>query len=210
MNNTYISLFWVFAAVVLLADSFWIKPKTISWFFHIVMIVAFSIGGVFIHSYLILGSTLLAGAVTVFKFRQYIWKNKPIEVILISDHDGSYLHYFLEYYHTDIEKYFPGFDFCIEEEFLVALVLSDMETVGLIIAEIKNADTLRICVDYMVPKYCRSQLAKTFYNCELRYINFLGYKYLYVEPQSKVHNDYLEKIGFRLIEGKYINQHLGH
>lgn len=210
MNNTNINLFWDFAAVVLTAGSFWIKPKTNSWLFYIVTIVAFSIGGVFIHSYLLIGSAFFAGAMTVYKFRQYIWKNKPIEVILISDHDDSYLHHFLDYYRIDIEKYFPGFDFCIEEEFLVALVLSDMETVGLVIAEIKNADTLRIYVDYMVPKYCRSQLAKTFYDCELRCINFLGYRYLYIEPQSKAHNDYLEKIGFRLFEGKYINQRLDH
>lgn len=210
MNYTYISLFWDFTAVVLLTSSFWMKPKTNSWFFFIVTLVAYAIGSIFIHSYLILGSALLAGVVTVIKFRRYIWENKPIEVILISDHDDSYFRYFLEYYRIDIEKYFPGFDFCIEEEFLVALVLSDMDTVGLIIAEIKNSDTLRIYVDYMIPKYCRSQLAKAFYNCELRCINFLGYRYLYIEPQSKAHNDYLEKIGFRLIEGKYINQHLGH
>ena len=210
MNNAYISLFWDLATVVLLAGSFWMKPRTTSWRFYIVTIIAFSIFGVFNHSYLILGSGLFSGAVTLVRFRQYIWKNKPIEVILISDHDDSYLHYFLEYYRNDIEKYFPGFDFCIEEEFLVALVLSDMETVGLIIAEIKNSDTLRICVDYMIPKYCRSQLAKTFYNCELRCINFLGYRYLFIEPQSKTHNDYLEKIGFRLVEGRYINEHLGH
>lgn len=208
MNNANISLFCDFAAVVLLAGSFWVKPKTNGWLFYIVTIIAFSIGGIFIHSYFLVGSAVFAGVVSVYKFRQYIWKNKQIEVILISDHDDRYLHYFLEYYRTDIKKFFPGFDFCIEEEFLVALVLSNMETVGLIIAEIKNAETLRICVDYMVPKYCRSQLAKTFYNCELRCISFLGYRYLYIEPQSNAHNNYLEKIGFRLVDGKYVNQRL--
>jgi hypothetical protein len=202
------NLFCSIATVVMLFGSFWMKQKSNSWLIFILVTVTLSIASVFIHSYLFFSSALLAGAVTVFKFRQYFWKNKPIKVILISDHDDSYLHHFLDYYRTDIKKYFPGFDFYIEEEFLVALVLSDMETVGLIIAEIVNADTLRICVDYMIPKYCRSQLAKTFYNCELRCINFLGYRYLYIEPQSKAHNDYLEKIGFRLVDGKYINLHL--
>jgi len=208
-NNTYINLFYGFIAVVLLAGSFWVKPKTHGWLFYIMVLVAFLIGGVFIHSYFLAGSAVLAGAVSTFKFRQRIGKNKPFEVILISDHDDFYLHHFLEYYRTDIAKFFPEFDFKIEEEFLIVLVLSNMETVGLIIAEIKNAETLRICVDYMVPKYRRSQLAKSFYHCELRCVDFLGYRNLYIEPQSKAHNDYLEKIGFRLVDGKYLNQCLG-
>jgi hypothetical protein len=206
MNNTYISLFYAFIAVVLLVCSFWIKPKTNGWKFYNVAIVGFLAGGAFIHSYILVGSAILAGMIGLYKFRQQTGKDRPIKVILISDHGDSYLQYFLEYYRSDIKKFFPGFDFSIEEEFLVALVVSNMETVGLIIAEIRNAETLRICIDYMVPKHRRSQLAETFYNCELRCINFLGYRYLYIEPQSKAHNDYLEKIGFRLVDGKYVSQ----
>ena len=87
----------------------------------------------------------------------------------------------------------------------MALLFSKMETVGLIIAEIRDEETLRICIDYMVPKYRNSQLARTFYQCELRYIDFLGYSRIFIEPQSKEHNNYLERIGFKLVDGKYIN-----
>lgn len=209
MNGTYISLFYGFIAVILLAGSFWVKPKTSSWLFYILVIVGFLVGGLIFHSYYLAVSALLAGVVSLFRLRQHILKNRPLEVIFIQDHDDQYLHYFLDYYRDDIKKFFPGFDFKIEEEYLVALILSNMETVGLIIAEIKNAETLRICIDYMVPKHRGSQLAKTFYHCELRCIDFLDYRYLYIEPQSKVHNDYLERIGFRLVDGKYVNQCLG-
>ena len=140
-----------------------------------------------------------------YRYRQYILKNRTIEVILIADHDDPYLRYFLNYYRADISKHFPGFNFKIEDEFLVALLVSKMETVGLIIAEIKNAETLEICVDFLVPKHRKSQLAKTFYQCELRCIEFLGYRNIYIEPQSKVHKHYLEKIGVRLVDGKYVN-----
>ena len=208
MNNTYINLFYSFTAVVLLAGSFWIKPKTNGWLFYILVILGFTIGGLIIHSYFLAISALLSGIVTFVKLRLHIEKNKPIEIVLISDHEDYYLRHFLDYYQVDISKYFPAFDFKIEEEYLVALLLSDMETVGLIVAEIKNAETLRICIDYMVPKYRQSQLAKTFYQCELRCIDFLGFRYLYIEPQSKAHNDYLERIGFKLVDGKYVNQFL--
>ena len=133
-------------------------------------------------------------------------KNRPIEIIFICDHDDPYLQHFLNHYRADILKYFPRFNFKIEDEFLVALLVSEAETVGLLIAEIKNAETLKICVDFLVPKHSRSQLAKTFYQCELRCINFLGFRNIYIEPQSKVHNNYLERIGFRLVNGKYVNQ----
>jgi len=206
MTNTYISVFYGFIAVVLLAGSFWVKPKTNGWLFYIFVIVGFLIGGLIFGSYILASSSVLAGIVSVLRFRQLISKNRPLEVIFIQDHDDQYLQYFLNYYRDDITKFFPRFDFRIEEEFLVALILSKMETVGVIIAEIKNVETLRICIDYMVPKYRGSELAKTFYNCELRCIDFLDYRYLYIEPQSKAHNDYLERIGFRLVDGKYVNQ----
>lgn len=209
MANTYISVFYGFIAIVLLTGSFWVKPKTNGWLFYIFVIVGFLIGGLVFGSRILASSAVLAGIVSILRFRQYISKNRPLEVILIQDHDDQYLQYFLDYYHDDITGIFPRFDFKIEEEFLVALILSKMETVGVIIAEIKNAETLRICIDYMVPKYRGSELAKTFYNCELRCIDFLDYRYLYIEPQSKAHNDYLERIGFRLVDGKYVNQCYG-
>ncbi|HZK68158.1 MAG TPA: hypothetical protein VFC36_01025 [Paludibacter sp.] len=205
MNITYINLFYGFIAVVLLAGSLWAKPKTNGWLFYIAVIAGFIIGGVIIRSYYLAVFAFLAGAVSVYKLWQLKRENRPMEVVFISDRDDNYLHHFLEYYHADISKYFPAFDFKIEEEYLVALLLSEMETVGLIIAEIKNAETLRICVDYIVPKYRQSQLAKTFYNCELRWVDFLGYRYLYIDPQSEAHNHYLERIGFILVDGKYIN-----
>jgi len=204
MMNTYLSIFYGFIALVLLAGSFLVKPRVNGLLFHLILIIGFMVGGLIVHSYFLAGSALLASIIGIYRQRQYNEKNRSIEVILIPDHDDEYLHHFLEYYKTDIRKYFPHFDFKIEEEFLVALLCSRMETVGLIIAEIKDADTLRICIDYMVPKYRNSQLARTFYQCELRCIDFLGYRHLYIEPQSREHNHYLERVGFKLVDGKYV------
>lgn len=206
MNNTYISLVYGFIAVVLLAGSLWMKSRSGGWLFYIVVLIGISIAAVFTQAYFLAASGFLAVMISIYRFRQNRSKDKPIEVILICDHDDPYLHHFLNYYRADILKYFPRFNFKIEDEFLVALLVSDMETVGLVIAEIKNAETLKICVDFLVPKHSRSQLAKTFYQCELRCVNFLGFRNIYIEPQSKVHNHYLERIGFRLVNGKYVNQ----
>ena len=209
ITNTYIYLFYCFIAAFLPVGCFWVKPRTNGWLLYIVAIIGVLITGAIFNLYILAGSAVIACLVAILRYRHNEEKNRPIEVILLSDHDDYYLHHFLEYYHDDIKKFFPGFDFKIEEEYLVALLMSRMETVGLIIAEIKNAETLRICIDYIVPKHRQSQLAKTFYNCELRCIDFLGYEYLYIEPQSKVHNDYLEKIGYILVDGKYVNHYPG-
>jgi hypothetical protein len=204
MLNSWISLYYGFIAFLLLVFSFWVKPGIKGWPYYILLIGGFVIGGLVVKSYFLAGSALIAVVVNIYRLRQYLERNRTIEVILIPDRDDNYLNYFLRYYKKDIENYFPRFDFKIEEEFLVALLFSNMETVGLVIAEIRDQETLRICVDYMVPKYRNSQLAKTFYQCELRCIDFLGYRQIYIEPQSKEHNEYLERIGFRLIEGKYV------
>ena len=204
MTTTYLSLYYGFIAFVLLACSFWVKPGSKGWPFYIMMTSIFAISGVMVKSYLLAGSAFLTALVIIYRLRRQLEKNRSIEVILIPDRDDRFLNYFLDYYRDDISKYFPQFDFRIEEEFLVALLFSKMETIGLVVAEIKNEDTLRICIDYMVPKYRNSQLAKTFYQCELRCIDFLGYKQILIEPQSKEHNKYLERIGFKLVNGKYV------
>jgi len=202
--NTSIGFFYGFIAMVLLAGSFWIKPGIKGWWYYITLIAGFVIGGLMIDAYFLAGSAIVAIFVSVFRRRQYIEKNRMIEVVLVYDRDDYYLNHFLDYYRTDISRYFPRFDFKIEDEFLVALLFSKMESIGLIVAEIKDKETLRICIDYMVPKYRNSQLARTFYQCELRCIDFLGYRNLYIEPQSREHNNYLERVGFKLVDGKYV------
>ncbi len=203
VNNTYLSLFYGFIALVLLLGNLWFKPSLKGWPNYILVIAGFVIGGLIVKSILLTGAALVAVIINIYRFRQEIEKNRSIEVILIPDRDDHFLNYFLNYYRKDITRYFPGFDFAIEEEFLVALLFSNMETVGLIIAEIRDEQTLKICIDYMVPKHRNSQLAKTFYQCELRCIDFLGFSKIYIEPQSKEHNTYLEKIGFKMVDGKY-------
>ena len=203
VNITYLSLFYGFIALVLLLGNLWFKPSLKGWPNYILVIAGFVIGGLIVKSILLTGAALVAVIINIYRFRQEIEKNRSIEVILIPDRDDHFLNYFLNYYRKDITRYFPGFDFAIEEEFLVALLFSNMETVGLIIAEIRDEQTLKICIDYMVPKHRNSQLAKTFYQCELRCIDFLGFSKIYIEPQSKEHNTYLEKIGFKMVDGKY-------
>lgn len=205
MTNTYFSLYYGLMAFTLLACSFLVKPGIKGWHSYIIVICGLALGGLIVKSYLLAVSAIMAALVIIYRLRRHLQKNRSMEVILIPDRDDRFLNYFLDFYKDDIVKYFPRFDFSIEEEFLVALLFSKMETVGLIIAEIKDEETLRICIDYMVPKYRNSQLARTFYQCELRCVDFLGYSHIFIEPQSKEHNNYLERIGFKLVDGKYIN-----
>jgi hypothetical protein len=205
MINTYSTFVYGFFAIAILILSFRASPGAKRSSYYIVAIAGFLIGGLIVQSYLVSVSAVIALFVTIYRLRQHIEKNRPIEVILITDRDDNFLNYFINYYRKDITKYFPRFNFKIEDEFLVALIFSNMETIGLIIAEIRDEETLRICIDYMVPKHRNSQLARTFYLCELRCIDFLGFRQIYIEPQSKEHNNYLERIGFKLVDGKYVN-----
>lgn len=205
LTNLYIKIFYGVVAFAILAGSLVINPQTYNRLYYKITVAAFAIVGFFVQTYFIAGSALVAALVGIVRFRKQLNRDKRLHVILIADHDDAFVEHFLDYYRKDILKYFPGFDFKIEPEYLVAIVLSEMETVGLVIAEIKNTETIRICLDYLVPKHRRTQLAKTFYNCELRCLDFLGYPNFYIEPQSRAHNTYLERIGFKLVDGKYVN-----
>ena len=136
ITNTYLSFYYGFIAFVLLICSFWVKPGVKGWPYYIMVLSIFVIGGVIVKYYLLAVSALMAAIVSIYRFRRHREKNRSIEVILIPDRDDRFLNYFLDYYREDISRYFPRFDFSIEEEFLVALLFSKMETIGLVIAEI--------------------------------------------------------------------------
>jgi hypothetical protein len=202
--NPHMTLFYDLIACLVVAGSLWTKPSLKTWPYYLILFGGFLIGGLIGQCLFLTISSIIALLIGIYRYRIQIEKNRTIEVILVPDRDDHLLNYFLGFYKKDISAYFPSFDFNIEDEFLVALLFSDMESIGLIIAEIRDPQTLKICLDYIVPKHRNSELAKTFYLCELRCIDFLGYRQIYIEPQSKAHNEYLERIGFKLIDGKYV------
>ena len=202
--NPNLNIFYHFIACMVVVGSLKTRPNIKTWPYYLFLFGGFLIGGIIGGCYFLIICSILAILIGLYRYRTQVQKNRSIEVILVPDRDDHFLNYFLDFHKKDISTYFPCFDFNIEDEFLVALLFSDMESIGLIIAEIRDKETLKICLDYIVPKHRNSELAKTFYLCELRCIDFLGYRQIYIEPQSKAHNEYLERIGFQLIDGKYV------
>lgn len=128
---------------------------------------------------------------------------KDLFKILESSHDSDYLKYFLFYHENDIKKFFPSFDFTLDENWQMFFVLRNSVPAGLVCAERIADDKLYVKLDYAIPGYRDFKLGKYVY---YKYLKGLDIKKVYTDCGSKAHNKYLEKLGYTesLLDGKRV------
>ncbi|GET20824.1 YgjV family protein [Prolixibacter denitrificans] len=166
--------------------------------------VIFSVYGILIHSVSVAGVNIFIVGVNIVHLWGIYRKKEAFRVAFVHSEENDYLTDFLEYYHDDIQRFFPRFNFDIEEEYLIMFVHRDLNMAGLIVLEIKDADTLHIVLDYVVPRYRDYKVADYIFKRNIDRFRYLGYNMLYSEVQNSAHNNYLEKIGFEKEGDRYV------
>jgi len=191
-------------ASVLVAISLMMSSLVKLRWLNLIGSIIFSVYGVLIHSISVAGVNIFIVGVNLVHLYGIYHKKEAFRVAFVHSEENDYLADFLEYYHDDIKRFFPNFDFNIEEEYLIMFVHRDLNMAGLIVLEIKDADTLHIVIDYVVPRYRDYKVADYIFKRNIDRFRYLGYNLLYSEVQNKAHNNYLEKIGFALEGDKYV------
>ncbi|MFZ4413233.1 MAG: hypothetical protein ACOYOV_09150 [Bacteroidales bacterium] len=125
-----------------------------------------------------------------------MYNSKDYFRLLEVRNDNKYLEAFLEFHHKDIIRYFPEFSFKPEMNKLSILILKNMSVAGVILAHEYDEKTLMIGLDYVIPEYRDQKPGKFVYTENLYYFSKLGYEKLCTEPQSKSHDQYMQKMGF--------------
>ena len=111
----------------------------------------------------------------------------------------SSLNYFFSVYKKDIEIYFPNFDLnkCKNEE--IHLIYIDSEIVGVLIGT-RNEDVINIKLDYAIPKYRDTSVAKFL----LPTLKEQGISKLITYTEVNSHIKYLKKMGFENINEHFV------
>ncbi len=107
---------------------------------------------------------------------------------------NKYLKDYLEFNREDIKKFMPGFS--IGEYEISLLILKNMQVAGVFLAERKN-DELLVKLDFVSREYRDFKLGKYIYNEYQTQFKEKGLNYFVSESQSKKHNSYLKKLGFK-------------
>ena len=127
--------------------------------------------------------------VKIYTTKEY-FKIVPIET------GSEYFKYFLSFYHGDIKKYFSRDTFALDEEAVGFYIVRNAIPAGVFLAAKKGADSLRIELDYVIPRYRDFKTGRYVYEDQKQYFLDKGYHSIYSYANNSEHEAYLRKMGF--------------
>ncbi|PLX01304.1 MAG: hypothetical protein C0594_13335 [Marinilabiliales bacterium] len=127
----------------------------------------------------------------------FIHRKKEYFRLLEVSNSNKYLHEFIQFYFKEINKTVPYYSFNPDENTMSHILLRNMVVVGVFIAKKKDAKTLVIDLDFVIPEFRDYRMGKHIFYQNQKYFYDKGFKEFHVVSLNK-HNDvYLKKMGFR-------------
>ncbi|MBI1280908.1 MAG: hypothetical protein GC179_22480 [Anaerolineaceae bacterium] len=161
----------------------------------------FFIYGLLLHSVPVAGLNLVNMCINLYFIRQMLTARSYFKLLEV-DRNSSYLTSFLEFYQSDIAKFFPHFVYRPDRADMVYLILRDLQPVGLFVMERDASGRALVKLDYVIPGY-RDLKAGQFLYHELEHL--LPAKQvttLYSVAGDDVHQRYLKRMGFTVQGGE--------
>jgi len=117
------------------------------------------------------------------------------------DKTDTYLRYLLKQYKDDILLYYPETDFSLKDINKGFIISHDNKPVGITLGKL-NKETYELLLDYTIAQYRDFTIGKYLVN----QLEKLGIKKLIFAYPSEKHIDYLNRLGYKQEEGKYIKE----
>jgi hypothetical protein len=157
--------------------------------------ILFFIYGLLLQSVPLAGLNLINVFINLYFVVQML-THKTYFRLLEVDRNSKYMQNFLEFYRTDIERFFPDFRYNPERADLVYLILRDMLPVGLFITERDAAGREVVRIDYVIPGYRDLKAGHFLYEQLAQQLPARGITTLYSVPGGEEHHAYLRRMGF--------------
>lgn len=156
----------------------------------------FSAYGFLIHSYPTGIMNLIIAVINIY-YLYKVLRRKEKYTIMPTQKSDQYLKHFLDFYKKDIKKFYPDFDFAVEEEQISFYVLRDMVTAGLFVGHLIDENTLQIRVDYAVPAYRDLKVGKYLYSKAGNFTKQRNITTLVTYVKDKAGIKYFKAMGFK-------------
>jgi hypothetical protein len=137
-----------------------------------------------------------------------IYNQKDFLKILHISPENKYLEFFIDYYHDDINTFFPGFYESYKNQksdpasFCCYLVIRNAAVAGIFITRRINDSELFVEIDFTIPEYRDLKSGKYIYMQNQLYFQNMGIKFFSAAPRNDKHYEYLKKMGFAEKKGK--------
>lgn len=159
----------------------------------------FTVYGILIHSYPTAFLNGVSVIVDIYYLLKLLRSTAAYSCYAVSEKESA-VNEFFRVFRDDIAHFFPSFDFQLEEDDRIILVYADAVPVGLFICRKTGPDSLRIRLDYSIPKFRDCSVGSFLYG-ELA---SEGIRELTIGQFTQDHESYLKKVGFRLRGSEYV------
>lgn len=126
-----------------------------------------------------------------------IYSKKEVFETLEVRAENRYLIRFLKFHDSQIQKFFPGFNYIPEMNTVSFFILRDMSVAGIFLAHRINNDTLMVGLDYVIPEYRDFKNGRYVYLRLRKKFVESGFTKVVASGDSKEYIKYLKKLGFK-------------
>ena len=123
-------------------------------------------------------------------------KKDYFSLMPIAGMDETLLKGFLDCYHEDILRYFPGFTLGGPSCPRCVFTLRNLMPVGLFVCEASDGEKVEILLDYVIPEYRDLRNARYLYSRQSGLLKAQGFKEFRIRPRSRELENYLKTLGF--------------
>lgn len=166
--------------------------------------VVFAAYGIMISAWPVVGLNAFIVIIDLYYLIEMKRRKDYFELMKI-DHpaESTYLNAFLNFYIEDIKKFMPDFSAEVLQSATVTFVLRDMMPVSLVVYS-ESDEKVEIHADYALPAYRDMKNSRYFFRKLTETID--EKKFFITKPGSRLHNKYLQTMGFEYAEkdGMYI------
>lgn len=185
-----------YAASVVVAVSLMMSSLLKLRWYNLLGAALFSAYGFLIHAYPVaVLNGFIACADIYYLVRMYSAKER-FTIVAISP-KSEYLACFLQEYRADILRFFPNFNFHLDEHRIGFYVLRNLVPASVFIGNPTEEGTLEVELDFAVPAYRDFKPGAFLFRQNQALFQTRGFTRFLARSHDKEHDRYLQKMGFR-------------
>lgn len=131
-----------------------------------------------------------------------IFSQKEVFEIMRVRNDNKYIKRFLDFYHDEVQRFFPGFKHKPELNTYSFLILRNMAVAGVLLARREQGEILHIVLDYVKAEYRDFKNGKFIFHRLQDEMIRDGFTRVVTQGHTPRHKKYLKKLGFKQVNDK--------
>lgn len=188
-----------YVASVLVAVSLMMSSILKLRLINLVGSLAFTIYGALIGAFPVAVVNALIVCINVYYLLQMRNTRQFFQLLRVQP-DSDYLRRFLDFYGDEIRRFVPGFAHTAAPGQLALFILRDMVPAGLVIGDLRPDGTLHVQLDFVIPQYRDFKTGRFLFAEQADFLRGLGVREVVSAPGSRVHTDYLRRMGFAPVD----------